>query len=129
MNNTLGIDNLVDVAVDAIQVGQDVKAQLADGFQILTDVPVIVFKDFAKIQNIAAKAKTAGQEIADLSPAEIEDFEARVSARTNLPASEVVVKVRGSLRLIARGYRVGLEIADIYQDTRDLFAKSPAQAA
>lgn len=124
-----GIDNLVDIAVDAIQVGQDVQAQLADGFQILVDVPVIVFKDFAKIQNIATKAKLAGQEISDLTPSEIEDFEARVSARTNLPATGLVTKVRGSLRLVARGYRVGLEIADIYEDTRDLFAKAPAEAA
>lgn len=124
-----GIDNLVDIAVDAIQVGQDVATQLEDGFQILTDVPIIVFKDFSRIQNIASKAKMIGKEISDLTPAEIEDFELRVSTRTNLPQSGIVTKVRGSLRLIARGYRVGIEIADIYEDTRDLFAKTPAVAA
>lgn len=124
-----GIDNLVDIAVDAIQVGQDVAKQLEDGFQILTDVPIIVFKDFSKIQNIASKAKSVGKELGDLTPDEIEDFELRVSTRTNLPATGIVIKVRGALRLIARGYRVGIEIADIYEDTRDLFAKDPAVAA
>jgi hypothetical protein len=125
----IGIDNLVDVAVDAIQVGQDIATQLEDGFQILTDVPVIVFKDFSKIQNIASKAKAVAKELGDLTPDEIEDFELRVSTRTNLPQSGIVTKVRGSIRLIARGYRVGTEIADIYEDTRDLFAKAPAVAA
>lgn len=124
-----GIDNLVDVSVDAIQVGQDVQTQLADGFQILTDVPVIVFKDFGKIQDLASKANQIGHELSDLSPAEIDEFEQRVSDKTGLPATGIIGKVRRSLRSIAKGYRIGLEIADLYEEVREIFHKDPVQAA
>ena len=42
----LGIDNLTAIAVEIIQIRQDVADQFKDGFQPLTDIPVIVFKDF-----------------------------------------------------------------------------------
>lgn len=117
----LGIDNLVSVSVDAILVGKDMKAQFADGFQLLPDLSAIAFKDFGKIQNVASKAKDAWSEIKDLSPEEIEEFEERVANGAGIPNEGVYGKVRTGLRLAARAYRLGTEAVDLFEDARDLF--------
>jgi len=117
----LGIDNLVAVGIDAILVGKDMKAQFADGFQLLPDLSAIAFKDFGKIQNVASKAKQAWEEIKDLSPDEIEDFEVRVSEGASIPNEGVFGKVRKGLRIGARAYRLGTEAVDLFEDARDLF--------
>ena len=117
----LGIDNLVSISIDAIAVSKHVKEQLEDGFQPLKDIPVIAFADFGKLQNIGNKAKQAWNEIKDLEPEEIEDFEVRVSQGAGIPNEGVYGKVRGSLRLAARSYRLVEEAIDIVRDAKDLF--------
>lgn len=122
-NESLGIDNLVSISIDAIKVTQDVKEALKDGFQPLKDVPAIAFNDFGKLQNISAKAKSAWAEIKDLDPEEIETFEERVADGAGIPNEGVYGKVRVALRLSARVYRVVDECVDIVHDAKELFAE------
>lgn len=119
----LGIDNLVTVSIDAILIGRDVKDQLDDGFQPFTDIPTIAFKNFGKIQEVAAVAPQAGREILDLTPDELEEYEVRVSAATGLPNTGIAGKARKSLRYVARVYRWGVDGVDIFHDGVDLVAE------
>lgn len=102
----LGIDNLVAIAVDGISVAKSVAHELEDGFQPLRDVPTIAFGNFGKLQNIGSKAKQAWAEIKNLEPEEIEDFELRVANQADITNEGVYGKVRASLRLVARTYKV-----------------------
>lgn len=117
-SNTLGVDALVKIGVNAVQVTKDVKTQLADGFQILVDIPVIVFKDFSKIQEVAQTYKQAWEEIKDLKPGELTEFQDRVAAETGLPADGVVGKVRQGLRIVDRTYAWVNEGIGIFEDAR-----------
>lgn len=117
----LGIDNLVSIAVDAVDVAKSVAKELQDGFQPLRDVPTIAFGNFGKLQNIGSKAKQAWAEIKDLEPEEIESFEERVANQAGIPNEGVYGKVRKSLRLVARTYKVVEEAIDIVNDAKDIF--------
>ena len=117
----LGIDNLVAIAVDGISVAKSVAHELEDGFQPLRDVPTIAFGNFGKLQNIGSKAKQAWAEIKNLEPEEIEDFELRVANQAGIPNEGVYGKVRASLRLVARTYKVIEEAIDIVNDAKDIF--------
>ncbi len=117
----LGIDNLVSIAVDAVDVAKSVAKELQDGFQPLRDVPTIAFGNFGKLQNIGSKAKQAWAEIKDLEPEEIESFEERVANQAGIPNEGVYGKVRKSLRLVARTYKVIEEAIDIVNDAKDIF--------
>lgn len=117
----LGIDNLVSIAVDAVDVAKSVAKELQDGFQPLRDVPTIAFGNFGKLQNIGSKAKQAWAEIKDLEPEEIESFEERVANQAGIPNEGVYGKVRKSLRLAARTYKVIEEAIDIVNDAKDIF--------
>lgn len=120
-NNTiLGVDALVKIGVDAVQIVYDVKTQLADGFQILTDVPILVFKDFGKVQEIANLYRQALDEIRDLKAGELTEFEQRVADETGLPATGIVGKVRQSLRIIDRTYALVNQAIGIVQDAREI---------
>jgi hypothetical protein len=120
-DQNLGIENLVSIAIDAVAVAKSVAKELEDGFQPLRDVPTIAFGNFGKLQNIGAKAKPAWAEIKDLSPGEIEDFEERVASGAGIPNEGVYGKVRKSLRLVARTYKVVEEAIDIVNDAKDIF--------
>ena len=117
----LGIDNLVSIAVDAVSVAKSVGHELEDGFQPLRDVPTIAFGNFGKLQSIGSKAKQAWNEIKDLEPEEIESFEERVANQAGIPNEGVYGKVRQSLRLVARTYKVIEEAIDIVHDAKDIF--------
>lgn len=117
----LGIDNLVSIAVDAVDVAKSVAKELQDGFQPLRDVPTIAFGNFGKLQSIGSKAKQAWAEIKDLDPEEIESFEERVANQAGIPNEGVYGKVRKSLRLAARTYKVIEEAIDIVHDAKDIF--------
>jgi hypothetical protein len=119
--NVLGIENLVTVAVNAIVVAQDVDGQLDDGFQPFTDIPAIAFKDFGKLQAIAAVAPAALRELGDLTPDEVDEFEARVSSATSLPSTGLIGKGRRVIRYAAKVYRETLEIGDLFQEGKELF--------
>lgn len=118
--NKIGIDSLVTLSVDAIKVGQDIKKQLADGFQPLSDIPAIVFNDFGKLQEIYDKARPAIAEIKDLVPAELEELESRVAAATGIPATGVSGKIRQSLRVGAHAYRLVLDAKELIDEIKDL---------
>lgn len=117
----LGIDNLVSIAIDGISVAKSVARELEDGFQPLKDIPTIAFGSFGKLQNIGTKAKQAWAEIKDLEPEEIESFEERVANGAGIPNEGVYGKVRKSLRLVARTYKVVEEAIDIVNDAKDIF--------
>lgn len=116
----LGIENLVSVGIDAALVAKDIKKQLADGFQF-QDVVTIGFGNFARIKNVADKAKTALAEIKDLTPEELELFEERVADGAGIPNEGVAGKVRKSIRLAARVYRLVDDAIDIVHDGADIF--------
>lgn len=120
----LGIDTLVSISIDSILVVHDVQETQKDGFQLFPDLSTIAFKDFARIQNVAANAAQAWSEIQDLDPQELAEYEVRVAEGAKLPNTGTVGKVRGALRIAARTYALGVEAYNIFEDAKDLFAKA-----
>ncbi len=116
----LGIENLKEVATDAVIVAQDLVDAAKDGIQ-LTDA-IVVFKDLGKIQSIATKAKQALAELRDLDPDESSAVVEHVVAVVGLDDFGAEAKIKGSLRLVARAHRSIAEAVDIVGDARDLFA-------
>lgn len=124
--STLGIAALASISIDAILVIQDVKAQLADGFQVLPDIAAIAFKDFGKLQGFAGKFKPAWAEIKDLQPGELSELVDKVSADTGVPKGKVMTEIKFAFRTADRIYGWGAEGYDIFEDIRDEFAKKAA---
>ena len=118
----LGITTLVAIGIASFEVAADIKETQKDGFQLLPDLSTIAFKDFGKIQYVATNAPKAWEELKDLSPAELADFEAQVSAGANIPNDGVAGKVRASIRLAARVYAWGEQGYIIFEDAKDMVA-------
>lgn len=126
--NSLGIDALVDLAVDAIEVGREVAPALRDGLQ-LTDTFVVI-NNFGRLQRVGKNAKQAWAEIKDLTGQEAEQAAMEISVRAHLDNDGTVLrKVGTALRLAARTYRQVETTIDLVEDWKELFEKiQPAEA-
>lgn len=120
---TLGIDALVDLAVDAIAVSRDLKTALADGVQ-LTD-SFVVINNFGRLQNIGKNAKAAWAEIKDLDGRESEQAAMEIAVRARLDSDADVVwrKVGQAFRLAARTHRQVDNTLELVEDWKEFFAE------
>lgn len=115
----LGIDNLVDVAVDAITLGKEVAEATKDGVQ-LTDSLVII-GNFDRISRLGKQYKQAYAELRDLTPAEAEQAAMEISVRAHLENDGNVLKTAGvALKLAARTYRHVDNTIDLVEDWKAL---------
>jgi hypothetical protein len=115
----LGIDNLVDVAVDAIQLGKEVAEATKDGVQ-LTDSLVII-GNFDRIGRLGKQYKQAYAELRDLTPGEAEKAAMEISVRARLENDgTVLAKASVALKLAARTYRHVENTVDLVEDWKNL---------
>jgi hypothetical protein len=117
-SNQLGFDTLVEVCVDVVATGRDIQAAASDGIQF-TDAFVIV-QDFGKIDYVGKHAAQALAELKDLTPDEADQAQSIIAQRTGLPDdASLMGKVRKSLRLAARTYRLATDAVDLVHAWKD----------
>lgn len=126
-NNKLGIENLVAVCVDAIEVARDCAEVFADGVQV-TD-GLVLLKDIPKLRNVVEKRRDALAELKDLTTAEAEMVEIRIVAQTGLPNTGKFSLVRKSFSLARRSYTIIDNVIDLIEEARDLFHPVSMQEA
>lgn len=112
--NTLGITELVDTAVDVLEVGQTVGRALSDGLD-LTDIGA-VWNVAPRLVEVIRDGKQALAELMDLTPAESAEAVLQISERAHLPATGVLGKVQESLILLARTHQEIADGIDLAQD-------------
>ena len=112
--NNLGIDHLVDVAVDIIETSDIVAKALSDGLDI-TDVGA-VWKAAPRLAEIVQEGKEAYNELLDLTPEESTLAAQQIAERANLPATGVLGKVNSGLILLARTHQEIADDIDLAQD-------------
>jgi len=112
--NNLGIDHLVDVAVDIIETSDIVAKALSDGLDI-TDVGA-VWKAAPRLAEIVREGKEAYNELLDLTPEESTLAAQQIAERANLPATGVLGKVNSGLILLARTHQEIADDIDLAQD-------------
>lgn len=112
--NTLGINELVDTAVDVLEVGQTVGRALSDGLD-LTDIGA-VWTVAPRLVEVIRDGKQALAELMDLTPGESAEAVLQISDRANLPATGVLGKVQEALVLLARTHQEIADDIDLAQD-------------
>lgn len=123
----LGIENLVNVAIDSVKVTRAVGVAFKDGVQF-TDA-FTVLSQFPAIQHIAEIAPTAFKELRDLTPAEAKTAAQRIADGTGLPNDATLWgKVRTSLALSARTYGIVDDAIAVAHEWGNLFQSSPELA-
>jgi hypothetical protein len=124
-SDKLGIDALVDLAVDAIEAGREIAPALADGLQ-LTDAMVVI-GNFNRLKRIVENAKPALQEIKDLTGDEAQKAAMEISIRAHIPDDGTALGIAGkAIKLAARTYRQVEASIDLAQDWQELFKKDAA---
>jgi hypothetical protein len=119
-NPNLGVETLKQVALDAVNVVEEVAEAAGDGVQ-LTDA-IVVFNNLGRIQRVAANAKQALAELKDLTPDETSDVVEHVVANSNLDDDGAEGKIKRALRLVARAHRVADDAIDLVGDAKAIFA-------
>lgn len=112
--NTLGITELVDTAVDVLEVGQTVGRALSDGLD-LTDIGA-VWTVAPRLVEVIRDGKQALAELMDLEPEESAEAVRQISTRANLPPTGVLGKVQEALVLLARTHQEIADDIDLAQD-------------
>jgi hypothetical protein len=105
MNKNLGINELVDTCVDAIDVADALVETFADGFQWQDTATLLGISP--KIAEIASDAKEALDELLDLTPEEAEEAANLIAVRAKLPEGPVegiLDEVREAMFLIVEIY-------------------------
>lgn len=122
----LGIDAIVNLAVDAIETGRQIGPAVADGIQ-LEDTFVLI-NNFPRLQNVARNAKAALAELKDLTGAEAEQAAMEIAVRAHLDndPSKVLNTAGKALRLVARTYRHVEATVELVADWKELLAKQAA---
>lgn len=103
MDSKLGVDQIVDELVDAIQVGEKIAAAVADGVQV-TDA-LVLWSEYPRLKELYEDAPEAWAQLKDLDGDEAQDAAQQVADRVGMPRSEVTKKIVASLSLLARTYR------------------------
>jgi len=127
-SNQYGIENLVELGVDAISLSRSIEGAVRDGVQ-LTDLAILI-SQFPNILDIAREADDAWRELKDLTPEESAQAAQRIADRSGLPNDgSVLGKVRDALRLAARTHHLVNEAIYLAEDWGALFKKvQPATA-
>lgn len=112
--NNLGYDQIIDTAVDVIDVAKAVQEAFADGIDI-TDA-VTLFRVAPRIGEIYNDRNLFVAQLKDLTPEEGIMAAVDISARTNVPGDLVFEKVNEALMLLARTYA---EISDDIELAQD----------
>ena len=121
----LGVDAIVDLAVDAIEAGREIAPALADGLQ-LTDAMVVI-GNFNRLKRIVENAKPALEEIKDLTGDEAQKAAMEISVRAHIPDDGTALSTAGkAIKLAARTYRQVENTIDLVQDWQALFEKPAA---
>jgi len=124
-SDKLGIDALVDLAVDAIEAGREIAPALTDGLQ-LTDAMVVI-GNFNRLKRIVENAKPALEEIKDLTGDEAQKAAMEISIRAHIPDDGTALGIAGkAIRLSAHTYRQVEASIDLAQDWQELFKKDAA---
>lgn len=117
MSEKHGYDEVVDWASDVIEVQDDIRNALKDGFQ-LSDAFVLL-QNQGKITEIVTDADDFVKELLDLSPDEADQAIAQIADRTGVEANEVNQTIVYGLQLINRAHRLVKHAWDEVQGIRD----------
>lgn len=102
MENTLGIEELVDTAADILDTADILASSLKDGFQF-TDAAALFFAA-PKIQEIVKDGKQAMNELLDLTEGEAVEAAKRIADRTGHSSTGIIAKVNHAFQLLAQTY-------------------------
>ncbi|NBW09824.1 MAG: hypothetical protein EBR82_17545 [Caulobacteraceae bacterium] len=120
----LGIEAVVNVFVDAIQVADRFEKTLADGFQFLDLMQILTV--FPTLQEMYADRKVFITELLDLTPDESAEVLAQVSVKTGLVEGVVKEKAIAAIDLINEAYAL---VAEVETKVKVIAAKAKALAA
>ena len=123
MENKLGTDVLINIAVEVITTATTVTNALKDGFQF-TDLAALLSVAPA-IQDVTKTGRTAIAQLLDLTPEEAEAVAVAIAQRTGNPSAGILAKVNAGFTLLARTYRKVKDIQYLALDWQT-FAKTLA---
>lgn len=117
IQNNLGVENLVNAAVDVLETSKALGTALGDGFQ-LTDAGAL-FSVVPRVKNVITNGRAAVSELMDLNATESAEVARLIAARTGNPATGIFSKVNEGLALLARTHQEVVDDIDLFEDWKE----------
>lgn len=112
--NVLGFDEVVDTAVDIIEIGKTVADALEDGLDI-GDAGAVL-KIAPRLMEVYRDGNVAYAQLLDLTPGEAAEAVAQIADRAELPTTGVLGRINEALNLLSRTYQVVMDNVNLAGD-------------